>query len=441
MHYDAMRKDRNTLDTKQTARFGFLTATMIAVMVAAVLAGCASYGKLRGYQSRYADSGEFFASRAVPSFPSGNPALYMDGNAWANRIVDLIAGAEDYIMISSFLVTLYPRQEEIFDALAARMADGIRVYMIVDSASYYRTYAMDPRPVPAVVPLARARGIPVIEYNPIRGARIFTLFGLFNRDHRKYWVVDGRVVSVGGQNIDYDSLRDPGDGGCVDAMMEFESAGMAEFLRDSFIHTWNSYSLDRLDPADFPVREGGPQDFSVLVFDQGLGDQGQVTDMFDGFFAFAREELWLVQCYTYLTPSLIDKVRFAVDRGVKVNFILSASHVTIRALQGSHYGMLDLMDAGATVYLYESPSGSLLHYKMILADRAWAAVGSTNYNLRSQTTSRELSVLVRDHESVGMVISTLDGILQLCRPVTRDEAAGYRRLPYFLQNLLMQFWG
>jgi cardiolipin synthase A/B len=431
----------NTLYMKEAARFSLFKGAIAALMAATLLAGCASYGKLEGYREQYAGSDEFFESRGIPSFQAANPAMYMDGHSWAKRALDLIAGAEDYILVSSFLVTLFPRQEEIFDALAARMADGIRVYMTVDSASYYRTYTMDPRPVPAVVMLARARGIPVIEYNPIRGARIFTLLGLFNRDHRKFWVIDGRIVSAGGQNIDYDSLRDPGDGGLIDAMMVFESAGAAGFLRDSFIHTWNSYSLDRLDPADFPVRDGGPQDFPLLVFDQGLGDWGQVTDMFDGFFTFARDELWLVQCYTYLTPSLLDKVRFAVDRGVKVNFILSSNHVAIRFLQGSYYGMQDLIDAGASVYLYESPSASLLHYKMILADRSWAAVGSANYNLRSQTTSRELSVMVRDPESVGLVISSLDDILQHSRPVMRTEAAGYRGMSFFLQNLLMQFWG
>jgi cardiolipin synthase A/B len=410
------------------------------VMVAVALTDCASYGKLAGYAKSYADHDEFYGSRGVPSFPAGNPRLYMDGSSWSARALELIAGAEDYILVSSFLVTSIPRQEDIFDALAARMADGVRVYMIVDSASYYRTYTMDPLAVPAAIPLARSRGIPVIEYNPIRGARIFTLLGLFNRDHRKFWVVDGRLVAVGGQNIDYDSLRDPTDGGLIDAMMEFESAGSAAFLRDSFIHTWNSYDIGRLDPGDFPVREGA-KDFPLSVFDQGSGNQGQVTTMFDGFFAFAKEELWLVQCYTYLTPSLIDKIRFAVDRGVKVNFILSDNHVAIRFLQGSFYGMQDLLDAGATVYLYDSPSGSLLHYKLILADDSWAAVGSANYNFRSQTTSRELSVLVGDRESLEQIRAGLDEILRHCRPVGRDEAARYRSVPFFLQNLLMQFWG
>jgi phosphatidylserine/phosphatidylglycerophosphate/cardiolipin synthase-like enzyme len=61
--------------------------------------------------------------------------------------------------------------------------------------------------------------------------------------------------------------------------------------------------------------------------------------------------------------------------------------------------------------------------------------------LRSQTTSRELSVLVRDPESVGLVISSLEDIMENSRRVTHEETADYRSLPFFLQNLLMQFWG
>lgn len=425
----------------RTAAAAARTAAAAIVALALLSAsGCASYGRLERYRETYPDAAAFLESRGVPSFGASEPALYMDGGAWFERAMELIAGAEDYILISSFLITDIDRQAAIFDALAERMTDGVRVYMIVDSASYYRTYPMDAEPIPASTPLARNFGIPLIEYNPIRGRRIFTLLGLLDRDHRKFWVVDGRTVVTGGQNVDYDSLRDVGNGGCVDAMIEYESPGAAAFLRDSFVRTWNAYSLDPLDPDDFAVGDADTP-YRLSVIDQGLRSPGLVTDMFDGFMAFASEELWLVQCYAYLTPSLLDRVRFAVDRGVRVNVVLSREHVTARALYGSYYGMLDLLDAGASVYLYESDVGSLLHFKLIMADGELASVGSANYNLRSQTTSRELSFIVSDQESLAMIRAELDALLASCRPVGREEARRYRGLPYLLQNLLMQFWG
>lgn len=417
-----------------------LAATAVAAFALLGALGCASYGKLERYRDTYPDTGAFFESRGIPTFGAAEPRLFMDGGAWFERAMELIAGAEDYILISSFLVTDSEHQATIFEALARRMAEGVRVHIIVDSASYYRAYPMRLEPIPAATPLARSLGLPLIEYNPIRGRRAFTLLALFDRDHRKFWVVDGRTVVTGGQNIDYDSLREVEDGGCIDAMLEYRSPGAAAYLRDSFVRTWNAYSLDMLDAEDFTVR-GEPGAYPLAIVDQGLRQSGLVTDMFDGFMAFASEELWLVQCYTYLTPSLLDKIRFAVDRGVRVNVVLSAEHVNERALYGSHYCMLDLIDAGASVFMYESDLGSLLHFKLILADGVLASVGSANYNLRSQTTSREMSFVVSDPESLALIRGELDSLLLGCRPVGRDEAERCRSLPYFLYNLLMQFWG
>ena len=320
------------------------------------------------------------------------------------------------------------------------MLAGVRVYLMVDSASYYRTYPRDPKPIRAAILEARALGIPVIEYNPIRGRRVLTLLGLFDRDHRKFWIVDGNIIVLGGQNIDYDSLRPPEEGGSIDAMMEFSSPEAASYLTASFIHTWNAFTLDRLDPKDFQSADSA----STLEFrlaDQGHRKGGQVTTMFDAFFAFAEKELWLVQCYTYLTDALLDRIRAAVARGVRVNVVLSGNHLGIRFEQGSRYGMLDLLEAGATVYEYDSPAESLLHYKLIMADGVWASIGSANYNFRSQAFSRELSAIVSDAASMKIVQKSLEGILLLCRPVSMEEAARYRGLPYYLHHLLMQVWG
>lgn len=423
-----------------------------AVALLAVLSvSCASVGRFDRYAEAYPGYDEFLDARGIPAFPAASPRLYMDGDAWFERAMGLIAGARESILVMSFLTTVAQRQDEIFAALAEARARGVRVYLLVDSASYYRSYPGGGTPIRAAIPRAVAAGIPLVEYNPLRGRRVPIIFPLFDRDHRKFWVVDGRYAALGGQNIDYDSLRPPAEGGSIDAMLEYDSPEAASFLIDSFVRTWNAYSLDRLDARDFaradrspygaPAGPPGDRRASVRIFDQGLRYRGQVTDMFDAFFSFAREELWLVQCYTYLTPGLVARIKSAVGRGVRVKFMLSANHIGSRFELGSYFGMLDLLDAGAELYLHESPSGSLLHYKMIMADGAWASVGSANYNGRSQTLSRELSYLADDEETLGLIKANLEELLRNARPVWREEAKRYRGLPYRLNNILMQFWG
>lgn len=416
-------------------------AGTIALLLLLPLASCASYGKLEGYAEQHEDYRSFLEEKSITEYPGGPPAFYYDGTQWMNRALEAVEAAVDYILLFSFLTTVHDNTTTILKALKAKQDQGVRVYIMVDSSSYYRSYPRTGKAIEAAIPEARALGLPIIEYNPIRGNRLPTFFHLFNRDHRKFWIIDGNFVSLGGQNIDFDSLRDPSEGGAVDTMVEIPSAGAVEKMIVSFVETWNSFSIEKLKVGDFPVRAPGAGEARYWIIDQGLHGGEKVTDMFDCFFTYAREEIWMVQCYVYPTPSLMDKIRYALDRGVRVNLIVSDNHIATRFYKASYYSLKELLDMGVKVYMYEHAGEALLHYKLILADDTLASIGSANYNLRSQTTSRELSVLFDHPSAVKGVRKNLDEILRGCRPVTVEEAEGYRNFDYLMNFLLMQFWG
>ena len=411
-----------------------------AVIFLILLSGCASYGKLERIEDKYENAAAFYKNSGIPSYPGKTADVYFNGKQWYERSMELINSAEDYILIHSFLTTEHPRTREVFNALKSKMDQGVRVYLIFDSASSYRAYPNSSEVIRAGIPYVKELGLPYTEYNPIRGRRVPLLLKLFDRDHRKYWIVDGKIVTLGGQNIDYDNLRFPEEGGLIDGMIEVESAGVTEEMIESFVGSWNHFSIHKLHVEDFSNRSA-PDSDEILLFNQGEGDNGQVTAMFDGFFTYTQEELWMVQCYTYVTPALLDKIRFAVDRGVRVNFIISENQIGTRFDRASHYSVKSLLDAGAKVYFYDSPTKSLLHYKLILADGKVASVGSANYNLRSQTTSRELSVVVDDPDTIDKIQENLETLLPYCREVDYEEALLYQGFGYFANYVLMQFWG
>lgn len=401
---------------------------------------CASYTRLAEYATDYPDHEAFFDNAGIPLYEGAPPRFYYDGSVWQKRSLQLIEEAQDYILILSFLLTEHESGREIFHALKRKMEEGVRVYCITDSASYYRTYPRVPTPIPASIPYLRELGIPVIEYNSIRGRRVFGLTRLFNRDHRKFWVIDGKSVLAGGMNIDYDSIRPAKEGGSIDAMVEVNSPGVTAALVDSFITTWNAFSAEKLHRQEFAIRADG-NGTPVRVFDQGLRPSQEITTLFDGLFTFSRESIWMVQCYAFLTPALMDKLEYAVHRGVDVNIIMSANHISPRFEKASYYSIQDLLDRGITVYIFESPTEALLHYKLILSDNTLAAIGSANYNLRSQTLSRELTLLFEDQNTAASVKTHLEELLLHCRKIDQREARSYRTVSYLFNYLLMQFWG
>jgi len=401
---------------------------------------CAVYSRLGEVSAEYDTAAAMLQAEGINPVPASHPAFYYDGNDWADRAVELINSARSYILIDTFLIGEHERTTAIMQALKAARKRGVRVHLVMDSASYYR---FDKKTGDAVyVPLREFReaGISVTEYNAIRSWRIYRVLGLLNRDHRKFWIIDGETVAAGGMNIDPDSLTASRDGGSIDGMTEVYSPGVAEILIKGFIETWNHYSLDPLEAGDFPIPEPDKQQLttSLWVLDQNMSSGSLVTTMFDLFLSQAKEELWMMQGYMILTPGLLTRIQYAADQGVAVHIILSSNHVSGRFDAATYYGIQDLLQAGARVYIYESPTESLLHKKMLLADSSLLSVGSANYNVRSQYLSREISFIFDDPEAAETIQPFLDEIMRHSREIDSEEAETYRGLMPFFTYLMMQ---
>jgi len=408
-----------------------------------LVASCATQQELQRISNEHETAASYYQEEGIDSVPSGFPVFYYDGTEWTQRALTLIEEAESFILIDSFLIGKHPQAMKVFYALGDAVDRGVEVRLMTDSASYYR---FDRNTGDAVyVPIHKLRelGIQVIEYNPIRAWRFYRHVNLLDRDHRKFWIIDGETVVAGGKNIDPDSLADPHERGSLDGMTEIYSPKTAEILIESFVHAWNQFSLNTLDTAQFPVPEADTDKYAteLWVFDQNMESGSVTTAKFDSFLALAEDELWLMQCYLILTPGLLSRIEYAVEQGVEVHVILSDNHVGGRFAYATFYCILDLLQAGARVYIYESPTGSLLHKKMIIADDHLVSVGSANYNFRSQYLSRELSFVFDDPEVAKELNLFLHEVMEHAREIDKEEAKEYRGIIYFLSFLLMQLGG
>jgi len=177
------------------------------------------------------------------------------------------------------------------------------------------------------------------------------------------------------------------------------------------------------------------------LLDHHWPTQSSISSLFDLFSVYAEEELWLIQGYTFLTQALLDRVAYAVEKGVEVNVVLSANSTQPKYEMASRYGVLDLIDAGANVYMFESPEKAFLHLKLMVADNSLVTIGSANYNFRSQTLSRELNLLFEDPKVAAYSMEHVESLMEYCRPVSREEARSWRDFLSWYTHLLMQVWG
>lgn len=379
------------------------------------------------------DYGEVATSKMMASTV---PEVFDTGPRIREKMLQLIESASDYILVDSFLVVNEPETSEVMEALKRKRHSGVRIYLIADSSSRYTDSGA------AVYSFLEDAEIAHVEYNPIRIYKLPVAPIMLRRDHRKFWVIDGKILFLGGANIYPASLRRPSDGGNIDLMVAVESREAIESMIASFIATWNASSSEKLDQKDFQVRARPSGEGRLWVADQNrdLGRREVVAKMFGGLFAVAQREIWLIQPYTFVTSDMEEQIRELSARGVEVNFMLSEKVHAPRFHYGSHYGIKDILEAGGKVWVYEAGNGAL-HAKAIVVDGRWASIGSANLNSRSYHFSKEANLVFGDRKSVKAVELVIDKLKKRCRPVLMEEAKQYRSIDYYFTWLVMQLMG
>lgn len=417
-------------------------------MMVVVLASCSTTDRLEDLRGDYKDGAvdvaRFMEDRDIPLYESSLPVYYNTGADWNARSLELIEEATDYILVSTFLGVEHESTAPVWQALARKAEEGVRVYVMIDSSSNFQMVPISNERIKAAFMYLEELGLNVVEYNSLSMSNLFYLPNLLDRDHRKYWVFDGELLAIGGINVNQTSIDWPAGIGNIDTMAELVSPGATRAVIDTFIDTWNRYSPKHLQENEFSINAELPEEYrqtSLWFLDHNWPSRASISPLFDLFSIYAEDELWLVQGYTFLTPALLDRIEYAVGRGVTVNVVLSAYSTQPKYEMASRYGVLDLLDAGANVLMYESPKQAFLHLKLMIADNALVTIGSANYNLRSQTLSRELNILFEDKEVAGYSLDYVKTLLEYCRPVTREEALSYRNFRSWFNYMLMQVWG
>ncbi len=368
----------------------------------------------------------------IPCTDLADLRFHFTGDAFLRRAEELIREAQDYILIDSFLVNEDEKGKYVFALLRARMAQGVRVYLLTDASSGFV-------PGRTGIPFLVRMGVPVTEFNPMRGSRLARLPLFVYRDHRKFWVVDGRRVVLGGQNLWTPSLASPEQSGNTDTMVEFRSAVACRELVGAFVREWNAYSMDKLRAADFPVPPAESSGSRAwLVHQDGRAVAGR---MFGRFFDLAREEVWLIQDYTMPDRAVLRRIRRLTDAGVRVNILFSGAYSLLDKFHyATGYRKGALLRAGAQLWEYGHPL-SHLHYKGVVVDGRWFGVGSVNFNFRSAWLSKEVNLVFEGSSQGQPMLENLAFLAANSRPISEEEAAGYRGAKYLVYYLLLFLGG
>jgi cardiolipin synthase len=312
------------------------------------------------------------------------------------------------------------------DALIKKAREGVRVRVLYDWMGGFGKTSR------RFWNRMRAGGVEVRCYN---APRFDSPLGWLSRDHRKMIAVDHAVAFVTGLCVGQAWVGDPARGVAPwrDTGVELRGPAVAD-CEAAFAEAWAAAG-DPLPAASAApaalAPASGADDIAVRVvatvpYTAGLFRLDQLVA------ALARNTLWLTDAYFAGTTPYIQALRAAAADGVDVRLLVpGASDIPVLRLF-SRAGYRPLLEAGVRVFEWNGP---MLHAKTAVADGRWARVGSTNLNIASWMSNRELDVIVEDEpfaaRLAAMYLHDLDNATEVVldarnrvRAPTPDRASG-----------------
>lgn len=334
----------------------------------------------------------------------------VNGDEAYPAMLEAIRGAENSVSLMSYIFDSDRVGEQFLDELVAARDRGVEVRVLIDHVG--SRYSK-----PTMVARLREVGIEVAAFLPTGRIGMFRFANL--RNHRKILVVDGRVGFTGGTNIR--------EGHCMELKPSFPvqclhfrvKGPVVAHLQEAFATDWAFTTGERLEKE----RWFHPVGLSGSVGARGVSDGpdedlDKMAEMILGALACATKRVRIVTPYFLPDETIQWALVVAAMRGVKVDIVLPGRN-NIRPMDWASMPQMPfLLQKGCRIYRSPEPFD---HTKLMVVDRVWSLIGSTNWDARSLRLNFEYNIECYDEELAGRLDKVVEDKMAAAREVTLEE--------------------
>ncbi|MCQ8276892.1 phospholipase D-like domain-containing protein [Acetobacteraceae bacterium KSS8] len=332
---------------------------------------------------------------------SGRPLLggnrtrvFHDGDAAYPVMLEAIGLSRSSVLLCSYLFHDDRIGALFVDALIAAHRRGVAVRVMVDGigSGYLRCRAAT---------RLRAAGVPTTRF--MHSLLPWRMPFINLRTHKKILVVDGRIGFTGGMNIAVENvLRFRPKHPVSDT--HFELIGpVVHQLSEAFAKDWSfSTGTELDDPLFFPEQEPGPEDGAPMR----VITSGPDTDVEKIEFAMMQAINAATRTVRIMTPyflpdeRLLTVLAMAAMRGIEIDVVMPEQSNQKPVDWARVPNNQPLWDAGVRLWLARPPFN---HSKLLVIDRHWSLIGSSNLDVRSLRLNFELNVEIYDDGVAGQL--------------------------------------
>ena len=323
----------------------------------------------------------------------GSAELLHNGDGFFPRFYEDVRAAEHSVHVMTFIWRPGECAREMILALAAKAKEGVDVRVMADGVGGLKL-SRD------LVKTLREAGGRFEWFAPPWSVH---LINVNQRNHRRAYVIDGRVAYTGGVAVADHWLGDAQDADHWRDVMLRLTGPPVQTVQEFFLALWANIvgelptgegltprTGEEGDPGERAAgpAAGGSADFRHI----GVGHTPSVhvqplRQLFWFTFRAAKERLWINTAY-FAPDKFIRRVLCeAAEAGRDVRLLTPGDETDapfVRHYAHRYYG--ELMEAGVRVFEYRP---TMLHAKYAVVDSRWVLTGSANLDVRSFQLNQE----------------------------------------------------
>ncbi|HEX2164590.1 MAG TPA: phospholipase D-like domain-containing protein [Thermoanaerobaculia bacterium] len=347
--------------------------------------------------------------------------VLQNGDGFFPRLLADVAAAKESIHVESYVWWKGDICRRMAEALAARAEEGVEVRLLLDAVGAATGDA-------TLFAAMKDAGVKLVFYHRFE---LRALGRLNQRTHRKVAVFDGRIGYVfshgfaaewEGAGDGPESWRDTG------ARLEGPVVGRVQAV---FSLNWMEETTEVLfGERYFPdLPEVGDVTCQV-VSSTPSGGVSSVSILHKLMIAAADSELLVQNPYFCPDNDLTRMLVAAAGRGVRVRIMVPGPYTDSPVVQhAGHWQFTRLLRAGIEIWEHQR---TLVHQKVLVVDRLWCHLGSTNFDERSFDINSEVSLGILDEPIAAELADAFEADLAHCR---RVELSRWRRRSPLHQGL------
>ena len=338
---------------------------------------------------------------------TGNHAeILNNGDAIFPAMTEAIRNARMTVNLESYIFKDDKAGAIIAGALIDAARRGIEVRVLVDGTGSSHSWAILDR--------MKAAGVKAYVYHPIR---LWSLYKIGRRSHRKILVVDGAVSFTGGFCIADDWLGDARNPKEWRDMMVRATGPVSAQMQAIFSENWTYTTGEILAGDKFYPRIAPAGDLQAQAIKVSRGDSSSLAEMlFILAIQSARKSVHIQNAYFVPDAQIREALVQAAKRGVDVRVMVPGRHIDmplVRMASRRHYG--ELLTGGVRILEYNR---TMMHNKDAVIDGIFSTIGSINFDQRSLRENAEESLSFYDRDFAARLEATFANDEKSCREVT-----------------------